>query len=91
MEDPVGYNCIGPRPELYLYLPYLQDLILYLSSKPPRFSGSWPRSLGRVGQLMEGPLFLSTESRRRGTPSTILRQYCTRLYACMRFFKVLFP
>jgi hypothetical protein len=36
IEDPVRYDCI--RPELYLYLPNLQDLILYLSSKPPRFS-----------------------------------------------------
>jgi hypothetical protein len=44
MEDPVGYNYI--RSGLYLYLPYLQDLILYLSSKLPRFGASWPGSLG---------------------------------------------
>jgi hypothetical protein len=31
MEDLVGYGSTWPR--LYLYLPYLQDLILELSSK----------------------------------------------------------
>jgi hypothetical protein len=67
MEDPVEYR-------LYLHLPYLQDLILYLSSKPSRFGASWPVSLGQVGQLMEGPPIPSTESRRRGTLGTRLRQ-----------------
>jgi hypothetical protein len=48
--------------------------MLFLSSKPPRFSASWPIVLDQVGWLIEGPLLLSTESRRRGAPSTILRQ-----------------
>jgi hypothetical protein len=72
MEDPIEYDCIWPG--LYLYLPHLQDLILYLSSKPPRFGASWPVSLGPVGRLMEGPLFLSTNSKRCGTLGTKLRQ-----------------
>jgi hypothetical protein len=65
MEDPVEYR-------LYLHLPYLQDLILYLSSKPSRFGASWPVSLGQVGQLMEGPPIPSTESRRRGSPGDVV-------------------
>jgi hypothetical protein len=72
MEYPIGYDCIWPG--LYLYFPYLQDLILYLSSKPHQFGASWPGFLGWVDRLMEGPLFLSTESRRHGTPSTTLCQ-----------------
>jgi hypothetical protein len=67
------YDCT--RLGLNLYLPYLQDLILFLSSKPPRFDASWPVSLGRVGRLMEGPQFLFTESRRHGTLGTRLRQW----------------
>jgi hypothetical protein len=53
MEDPVQYESIWPG--LYLYLPYLQDLMLYLSSKPPRFGATWPVSFDRVGWLMEAP------------------------------------
>jgi hypothetical protein len=72
MEDPVRYSCICH--ELYLYLPYLEDLIIYLSSKLPRFDASGPECPGQVGRLMEVPLFLFTKSRKHGTPSTRLRQ-----------------
>jgi hypothetical protein len=65
MEDPIGEDCT--RPRLYLYLPYLQDLILQLSSKPPQLWAFWPVPSGGVGRLLVGPLILSTESRRRGT------------------------
>jgi hypothetical protein len=40
--------------KLYLYLPYLQELILYLSSKPLRLWATWLGSLGRVVRLMVG-------------------------------------
>jgi hypothetical protein len=40
MEDLVGYGSTSPG--LYLYLPYLQDFILHLSSKSPRLLASCP-------------------------------------------------
>jgi hypothetical protein len=43
-------------------------------SELPRLWTSWPGSLGRVGQLMVGPLFPSFESRRLGTHGTKPRQ-----------------
>jgi hypothetical protein len=42
MEDLVSYD--STRLGLYLYLLYLQNVILYLSSKPPRLWASWPVS-----------------------------------------------
>jgi hypothetical protein len=80
MEDPVDHGSIWPG--LYLYLLYLQDLIRYLSSKPPRLWASWPVPLGRVGQLMVGPLFLSVKSRRRGTHGTKPRQSDNTVSIC---------
>jgi hypothetical protein len=53
MKDPVGYGSTWPG--LYICLSYLQDLILYLSSKPPRLWASWPMPLGRVGRLWVDP------------------------------------
>jgi hypothetical protein len=74
MEDLVGYDSTWPG--LYFYLPYLQYLILYLSSKLPRFSAPWPVCSGRVGLFREPPppQVLSIESRRNSTPSTSLRK-----------------
>jgi hypothetical protein len=46
MEDRVGTICTGLK--LYLYFPYLQDLVLYLSSKLPLLRATWTGSLGRV-------------------------------------------
>jgi hypothetical protein len=63
IEDPVSYDSI--RPGLYFYLPYLQDLILQLSFKPPQLWASWPVPLRQVGRLMVG-LYLRMPTPRNG-------------------------
>jgi hypothetical protein len=72
MEDPVNYYYT--RPGLYLYMPYLQDLIYNYLLNCLSYVPLSPCPLAEWADSWLAPLFLSIESRRCGTHGTKAHQ-----------------